>query len=342
MAPPGGHYNPESTWHWEAKHRLARWAISQGADARVEAWTADGRRRSDVSITLPGGRSLAVEVQHSPVTDAEVLARREDYQRGGITVIWVWLGMPPHVLYRFAEPGWVYDLAQDQIGLVCGRPHPARAVDAPDGGQTLGPHWPPCPGDATSTRWMPLAALRLSGSGLQASRQVLARLEEEAAEAARQARMQPWPTAAPVLREHRKEPGLSPIPARRVRPWASAGSAPFLGRAMAQEGIRSRALVQAQAQAAVCMAERIREIEARLAELDEREAEPAPATEGLHATAASQPARPERRPRNRRAHQAAHDLAHAGGATAEAPARCYRHPVAINRLRSPPIRAHSR
>jgi hypothetical protein len=173
MAPSGGHRNPESAWHWEAKHRLARWATAQGAAAWVEARTADRRRRSDVSVTVPGGRMLAVEVQLSPVTDAEVVARGEDYLRGGIAVVWVWHGSPPHVLYRFGEPGWIYDLAQDQVGLVCGKPHPARPED-PDCGRTLSTHWPPCPGDATITRWMPLADLRLTVDGLQASEQVIA------------------------------------------------------------------------------------------------------------------------------------------------------------------------
>jgi hypothetical protein len=69
-----------------------------------------------VSVTLPDGRRLAFEVQHSPVTDAEVLARRKDYLHGGITVVWVWHGSPPHVLYRFGEPSCVYDLVRARSG----------------------------------------------------------------------------------------------------------------------------------------------------------------------------------------------------------------------------------
>jgi hypothetical protein len=264
MAPPGGHRNLESVWHWEAKHRLARWAIAQGAAARVEVWTADGRRRSDVSVTLPGGRVLAVEVQHSPVTDAEVLARRRDYLRGGINVEWVWHGSPPHVLYQFGEPGWVYDLAQDQVGLVCGRPHPGRPGGDLDGVRTFGPHWPPCPGDETSTRWMPLADLRLTADGLQASELVLTRLAREAAEAARQARKRLWPSAVPAYADRPTKPLLPPAPGRR----ASPGPASDPGRTAGREGDRATAIVQARA--AVSLARRIREIEARIAELDER------------------------------------------------------------------------
>lgn len=73
MALPGGCPTPESAWHWETKHRLARWAMAQRAAARIEARAADGRRRSDVFVALPGGQLMALEVQFSPITDAEVL-----------------------------------------------------------------------------------------------------------------------------------------------------------------------------------------------------------------------------------------------------------------------------
>jgi competence CoiA-like predicted nuclease len=56
----------------------------------VEAWTADGRRRSDVEVTMPGGGRLAIELQFSHVTDAEWVARHEDYARDGITDVWLW------------------------------------------------------------------------------------------------------------------------------------------------------------------------------------------------------------------------------------------------------------
>lgn len=284
MAPPGGHRNPESAWHWEVKHRLARWATAQGAAAQVEARTADGRRRSDVSVILPGGRMLAVEVQHSPVTDAEVLARREDYLHLGITVVWVWHGSPPHVLYRFGEPGWVYDLALDQIGLMCGKPHPARRGEDRDRGRTLSPHWPPCPGDATTTRWMPLADVRLTGDGLQASEQVLARLAREAAETAKQART-PQPSAIPVLRERLAEPRV-PAPGNRVGPPTSAGPGPAPGKTGGREGDRSRALVQARASAS--LTQRIRKIEARIAELQEPGSKSVAGAEDPNSTAADQ------------------------------------------------------
>ena len=47
----------------------------------MEAWTADGRRRSDVAVTFPGGARLAIEVQLGKITDSELLARRDDYTR---------------------------------------------------------------------------------------------------------------------------------------------------------------------------------------------------------------------------------------------------------------------
>jgi Competence protein CoiA-like family len=190
MAPPGGHHSSESAWHSQTKRRLERWAVAQGAAARIEARTADGRRRTDVSVTLPGGPTLAVEVQFSSITDAEIHARGEDYLRAGSIVVWVWRDSPPHVLYESGKPGWVYDLDLDRIGLVCGKAHPGRTGDA-DGGRTLSTHWPPCSSDATTVRWMPLADLRLTANGLCASEQVLTRLAEEAASPPVGARFQP-------------------------------------------------------------------------------------------------------------------------------------------------------
>jgi hypothetical protein len=187
MAPAGGH-SPETAWHWEVKHRLCRWAReSAGASAEVEAWMADGRRRSDVAVTFRNGVRLAIEVQLTGMTDTELLARRRDYARAGIALAWVWHPDKriPHVLFRFGEPGWVFDVAADRIGLACGRPHILhRAGEAT---QTLSTHWPPCPSDDIDVRWMPLSQAQLTESGLLPSHQVAAQLEEEAAKAARQA-----------------------------------------------------------------------------------------------------------------------------------------------------------
>jgi hypothetical protein len=214
---------------------------------------------------------LALEVQLSPITDAEVLARREDYLHLGIPVVWVWRGSPPHVLYRSGEPGWIYDLDQDQIGLVCGKPHPAGPGEGTDGGRTYGPHWPPCPRDATTTRWMPLADVRLTRDGLEASEQVLARLAREAAEATRRARAE-------------RSAAASPHPGRRAgsrvltqshweTPPSGAGSEPIPGKTGEQGGDRYRRLAQARARTS--LTERIREVEARIAELQRPGSEPA-------------------------------------------------------------------
>ena len=77
MAPPGGRHNPESLWHAEGKQAIRSWAAAQGYPARVEAWTADGRRRSDVEVITPGGGRLAIELQRGEISDAEWIARHE-------------------------------------------------------------------------------------------------------------------------------------------------------------------------------------------------------------------------------------------------------------------------
>ena len=54
MAPPSGRHHPESLEPAHGKQALRRWAIEQGFTAQVEARTADGQRRSDVEVILPG------------------------------------------------------------------------------------------------------------------------------------------------------------------------------------------------------------------------------------------------------------------------------------------------
>jgi competence CoiA-like predicted nuclease len=90
MAPPGGRHNPQSLDHSAGKNALRGWAASQGFTARVEAWTADGRRRSDVEVILPDGVRVAIELQCSEITDTEWVTRHEDYIRAGITDVWFW------------------------------------------------------------------------------------------------------------------------------------------------------------------------------------------------------------------------------------------------------------
>ena len=222
MAPAGGRHSPESEWHWQTKHRLCQWARSQGAAARVEVRTADGRRRSDVSVLLPGGEQLAIEVQYSPITDAEILARHQDYARVKTAVTWVWRDQPPHVLYRLGEPGWLYNPATSEIGLACGKPHQPRPQTAPDPSRTLGPHCPPCPGDEIDVRWTPLTSLRLTADGLRPPPEFLTHLAEEAAQ--QPSRLPPAPA---VAQPRPRVPPLRILPAR-TSPPAQASAAPHL------------------------------------------------------------------------------------------------------------------
>lgn len=120
MAPPGGQHSRESLWHAKAKQRLRRWAETQGALARVEAYTHDGRRRSDVAIIVPGGGQVAIEVQLGELSDAQWLARHHDYVQAAITDVWLWhtVTWVPRVMFTLRQPGWLLDLDNDRIGLI--------------------------------------------------------------------------------------------------------------------------------------------------------------------------------------------------------------------------------
>jgi len=188
MAPPGGRHNPESLEHAHGKQALRRWAIEQGFTARVEARTADGRRRSDVEVILPGSARVAIELQCSEITDAEWLDRHEDYVRAGITDVWLWgPGVwIPRVVFRFGQPGWRFDLESRKIALVYARPDPAVVAAAATEPECTIVHLPPCPGDRLGLWWMPLASARLSPDGIEPPAEATAGLNRLAADVARE------------------------------------------------------------------------------------------------------------------------------------------------------------
>ena len=121
---PVGRHHPESLWHAEAKQQIARWARDRGARARVEAWACDGRRRSDVAITLPGGGQMAAEAQLGDISDVQWLARHDDYARAGITDVWLWSSATwvLRVMFTSGQPGWILDLQHGKLGLTYALP----------------------------------------------------------------------------------------------------------------------------------------------------------------------------------------------------------------------------
>jgi Competence protein CoiA-like family len=187
MTPPAGRHSPESLWHAESKQALRGWAADKGFAARVEAWTADGRRRSDVEVLMPGGRRLAIELQRGEMSDAEWIARHQDYARAGITDLWLWHPdtRVPLVVFRHGQPGWRFDLEARRIGLIHARPNRATWT-LPRQAQCQAAHWPPCPADELDVAWMPLASARLTLLGIEPSAETVDKLEQLAGVADRE------------------------------------------------------------------------------------------------------------------------------------------------------------
>ena len=188
MAPPSGRHYPESLQHAHGKQALRRWAIEQGFTARVEARTADGRRRSDVEVILPGGARVAIELQCSEITDAEWLDRHEDYVRAGITDVWLWGPSVwiPRVVFRYGQPGWRFDLKSGKIALVYAHPDPAVVTAASTAPECAIVHSPPCPGDRLGLLPMPLASARLGPDGIVPPAEATAELTRRATGVARE------------------------------------------------------------------------------------------------------------------------------------------------------------
>ena len=188
MAPPHGRHNPESLKHAHGKQALRGRAMDQGFTARVEARTADGRRRSGVEVILPGGARVAIELQCSEITDAEWLDRHEDYVWVGITDVGLWgPGIwIPRVVFRYGQPGWRFDLEAGKIGLIYAHPDPAAVTAASTAPECAIVHSPPCPGDRLGLLPMPLASARLGPDGIEPSAEAAAELTRLAAGVARE------------------------------------------------------------------------------------------------------------------------------------------------------------
>ncbi|WP_067504394.1 competence protein CoiA family protein [Actinoplanes sp. TFC3] len=191
MAPAGGHH-PETLWHANAKQTLLRWARQQPgvADAVTEYRTADGRRRTDVEVSLTDGTRLALKVQQQPLTDEAWTRRHQDYTAAGLTDIWLWhsrLGVPG---IARDEPQCHWRLAADlnAIGVPLARPHGF------DGAWWMRPdhrvralHYPPCAGDPTEVRWTALADFTAGPTGLLLPATFIAELRDATAAVARKA-----------------------------------------------------------------------------------------------------------------------------------------------------------
>ena len=212
MAPPSGRHHPESLQHAHGKQALRRWAIEQGFMARVEARTADGRRRSDVEVILPGGARVAIELQCSEITDAEWLDRHEDYVLAGITDVWLWgPGVwIPRVVFRYGQPGWRFDLKSGNIALVYAHPDPAVVTAASTAPECVIVHFPPCPGDRLGLLPMPLASARLGPDGIVPPAEATAELIRRAAGVARELAARQARAAARRARENLARPLAGP------------------------------------------------------------------------------------------------------------------------------------
>lgn len=183
-APDGGHA-PESVWHLEAKHQLARWARSRPnvAHVHVERWTPDLKRRADVEVRLTDETRLALEAQATRLSDPEWIARHRDYRAQGMIDAWVWWpGLRFHhwVVSKNGLPLWQLDPVDGSLSLLAGRPHPkpSRWWAEPDAA-VFALHSPPCSRDRISRLTRPLSGFGLSRGGIVLPGDLRKRLSRE-------------------------------------------------------------------------------------------------------------------------------------------------------------------
>ncbi|MDF3302951.1 competence protein CoiA family protein [Streptomyces tropicalis] len=183
MAPPGGHH-PETLWHLEAKAQLERWARSlpDVTEVRQEQWIPGRERRADVHVRLADGSRLALEAQSSLITDSLWQQRHRDYAAAGIRDIWFMrLGTAlPHVLLAEQSAVCILDLADRQVRVLWGQPHPrtGRWWESEELSR-YALHHPPCAGDDLHEETVPLAQLGLDSHGLMLSEDLEHKLAAE-------------------------------------------------------------------------------------------------------------------------------------------------------------------
>lgn len=233
-APATGHH-PESVWHINCKHTLARWARTQPAVAAVhiEQWTPQRERRADALVTLIDGTRLALEVQKELLTDAHFQARHHDYTTQDIRDVWFWRpGLQvPHTVLAAGLPVWFLDTADVQITTLVARPHvrPYQWWQLSDLAH-FAPHHPPCALDTTEKVSFPLDALGLDQFGASLPRALREKLREDHRKVQALARQRANEAGRAALerfarqgRPHRLSPRLpgQPVPRRRPAPVAS-------------------------------------------------------------------------------------------------------------------------
>ena len=75
--------------HKAMKERIARAAVRHDLAAEAEARSSDGRVRSDVLATGPGGKRIGSEAQYAPISASTVRRRFQAAVGQGIVPLWV-------------------------------------------------------------------------------------------------------------------------------------------------------------------------------------------------------------------------------------------------------------
>lgn len=94
-----GRHGRESYYHQLGKSLIAQHFTDRYPHAEVDLETeaGDNAQRPDILVAFPDGSRFAIELQYSPLTIAAWRARHEGYRRHGVTDIWLFGHLPPHL-----------------------------------------------------------------------------------------------------------------------------------------------------------------------------------------------------------------------------------------------------
>ena len=122
--------NPESAAHILVKHALAKWLRSQGIEVVVERRFVMIDRIADVYFEYKGLKYV-LEIQKSPMSDAEFKQRILDYRQINVIVLWIFLGDVVQSENTFKLPPVMLGRGLGRLFHFCDKTVKLRIFEAP-------------------------------------------------------------------------------------------------------------------------------------------------------------------------------------------------------------------
>jgi len=110
--------NPESAAHLLVKHSFAKWLKEQKIIVEIEKRFPQIDRIADVYFEYQNAKYV-IEIQKSPMSDAEFNQRITDYKQVNVTVLWIFLGNMVEKGHQFRLPAVMLGRGESSLFHFC-------------------------------------------------------------------------------------------------------------------------------------------------------------------------------------------------------------------------------